>query len=81
MRFHSAVFRNYGLSFSQYTVEAITDAGLRNKVKIMIGGGTVTDEVSIYFSGTDTYGGDAVAPVNLSKSWVKHFHCFSWYSR
>ena len=51
------------------TVEAITDAGLRNKVKIMIGGGTVTKEVSEY-AGADAYGEDAVAAVNLSKSWV-----------
>ena len=51
------------------TVEAITDAGLRSKVKIMIGGGTVTREVSEY-AGADAYGEDAVAAVNLSKSWV-----------
>ena len=51
------------------TVEAITDAGLRNTVKIMIGGGTVNKDVSVY-SGADAYGEDAVAAVNLSKSWV-----------
>lgn len=46
------------------TVEAITEAGLRNKVKIMIGGGTVTDEVRKY-SGADAYGEDAVVAVAL----------------
>jgi 5-methyltetrahydrofolate--homocysteine methyltransferase len=51
------------------TVETITDAGLRSTVKIMIGGGTVTEEVSVY-AGADAYGEDAVAAVNLSKSWV-----------
>jgi 5-methyltetrahydrofolate--homocysteine methyltransferase len=51
------------------TVEAIKDAGLRDDVKIMIGGGTVTDDVRIY-SGADAYGKDAVAAVNLSKKWV-----------
>ena len=52
------------------TVEAITDAGLRDKVKIMIGGGTVTDQVRKY-SGADAYGEDAVVAVNLSKKWVE----------
>ena len=51
------------------TVAAIKDAGLRDEVKIMIGGGTVTEEVRAY-SGADAYGEDAVAAVNLSKKWV-----------
>jgi 5-methyltetrahydrofolate--homocysteine methyltransferase len=53
------------------TVEAIIEAGLRNKVKIMIGGGTVTDEVRKY-SGADAYGKDAVAAVALSQKWVEN---------
>ena len=53
------------------TVEAIADAGLRHKVKIMIGGGTVPDEVREY-SGADAYGEDAVAALNLSKKWVEN---------
>ena len=51
------------------TVEAITEAGLRHQVKIMIGGGTVTDEVR-KFSSADAYGQDAVAAVNLAKKWI-----------
>ena len=51
------------------TVAAIKDAGLRDDLKIMIGGGTVTDDVRKY-SGADAYGKDAVAAVNLSKKWV-----------
>ena len=54
------------------TVEAITEAGLRDNVKIMIGGGTVTDEVRQY-SGADAYGEDAVAAVNVSKKWVAKY--------
>jgi len=53
----------------KHTVEAITEAGFRDRVMIMIGGGTVTDEVREY-SGADAYGEDAVAAVNLSKKWV-----------
>ena len=52
------------------TVEAITEAGLRDDVKIMIGGGTVTDDVRKY-SGADAYGKDALQAVKLSKKWVE----------
>jgi 5-methyltetrahydrofolate--homocysteine methyltransferase len=51
------------------TVAAIKDAGLRDDVKIMIGGGTVDEDVRAY-SGADAYGKDAVAAVNLAKKWV-----------
>ena len=51
------------------TVAAIQAAGLRDEVKIMIGGGTVTEEVRAY-SGADAYGKDAVVAVNLAKAWV-----------
>jgi len=44
---------------------------LRDGVKIMIGGGTVTDDVRKY-SGADAYGKDAVAAVTLSKKWVEN---------
>ena len=52
------------------TVESIAEAGLRQQVKIMIGGGTVTDDVR-KFSGADAYGEDAVAAVALAKKWVE----------
>lgn len=51
------------------TVEAIKTAGLRDKVKIMIGGGQVTDKISEY-TGADAYGRDAMAGVSLAKKWV-----------
>jgi methylmalonyl-CoA mutase cobalamin-binding domain/chain len=51
------------------TVAAIKDAGLRDDVKIMIGGGTVDEDVKVY-SGADAYGKDAVAAVSLTKEWV-----------
>ena len=51
------------------TVAAIQDAGLRDQVKIMVGGGTVDEKVSAY-AGADAYGADAVAAVNLSKKWI-----------
>jgi len=51
------------------TVEVIKAAGLRDQVKIMIGGGAVDDKVRQY-AGADAYGPDAVAAVKLAKEWT-----------
>jgi 5-methyltetrahydrofolate--homocysteine methyltransferase len=51
------------------TVNAIQEAGLRDKVKIMIGGGGMSDDVREY-AGADAYGPDAMAAVNLVKDWM-----------
>ncbi|MEM2815577.1 MAG: corrinoid protein [Candidatus Bathyarchaeia archaeon] len=51
------------------TVDAIKEAGLRDKVKIMIGGGQITEEVRKY-TGADAYGKDAMEAVALAKKWV-----------
>ena len=51
------------------TVEAIKAAGLRDKVKVMIGGGQMSDEIRKY-TGADAYGKDAMAGVSLAKKWV-----------
>ncbi len=52
------------------TVEAIKKAGLRNKVKIMIGGGQIDEEIKKY-TGADAYGRDAMAAVTFAKDWIK----------
>jgi trimethylamine corrinoid protein len=51
------------------TVTAIKDAGLRDNVRIMIGGGQIDDEVKRY-TGADAYGKDAMAAVDLAKGWL-----------
>lgn len=51
------------------TVEAIEKAGYRDKVKIMIGGGQMDDEVRKY-AGADAFGKDALAAVNLCRGWI-----------
>jgi methanogenic corrinoid protein MtbC1 len=51
------------------TVQALKDAGLRNKVKIMIGGGQIDEQIRQYTS-ADAYGKDAMAAVALAKQWV-----------
>ncbi len=60
------------LSFDamKQTVEAIEAAGLRDKVKIMIGGGQINDDIRKY-SGADAYRPDAVAAANLAREWAK----------
>ncbi|MBM4276497.1 MAG: methionine synthase [Deltaproteobacteria bacterium] len=51
------------------TVGAIEKAGLRNEVKIMIGGGQIDDQVRS-FTGADAYGKDAMDAVKLAKGWI-----------
>lgn len=51
------------------TVDAIKEAGLRDKVKVMIGGGQITDEV-VNYTGADAFGKDAMAGVTLAKKWI-----------
>ena len=50
------------------TVEAIEAAGLRGKVKVMVGGGTVDAQVCAYAK-ADGWGTDAMTAVNLAKQW------------
>jgi 5-methyltetrahydrofolate--homocysteine methyltransferase len=52
------------------TVDAIKKAGLRTKVKIMIGGGQIDEEIQKYTS-ADAYGRDAMAAVALANGWIK----------
>jgi len=59
------------LAFDQMkvTVEAIKEAGVRDKVKIMIGGAPMDDNVTSYI-GADAYGPDASTAVKLAKGWI-----------
>lgn len=51
------------------TVQALADAGLRDKVKIMIGGGQVDEQIR-GFTGADAYGKDAMEAVKLARQWI-----------
>jgi 5-methyltetrahydrofolate--homocysteine methyltransferase len=51
------------------TIEAIQNAGLRNKLKIMIGGGQVDETVRNY-TGADAFGTNAIDAVSLCKNWM-----------
>jgi len=52
------------------TIDAIKAAGLRDNIKIMIGGGQIDDEVRRY-TGADAFGKDAMEAVTLARSWIK----------
>ena len=62
-------FLTLSYSSMKETVDAIKAAGLRDRVKIMIGGGTVDEQICAY-AGADAYGKDAMAAVNLAKQWT-----------
>jgi len=51
------------------TVAALDAAGLRSGVKVMVGGGPVTEQVRTYV-GADALGGDAQAAVALCNQWI-----------
>jgi 5-methyltetrahydrofolate--homocysteine methyltransferase len=51
------------------TIAAIRGAGLKHKVKVMIGGGQIDEQVMTY-TGADAYGVDAMAAVKLADQWI-----------
>lgn len=52
------------------TVQALTEAGLRDKVKVMVGGGMTSEDVCKYV-GADAWGADAQAAVTLCNQWME----------
>jgi 5-methyltetrahydrofolate--homocysteine methyltransferase len=52
------------------TVRFLEKAGLRDSVKIMVGGAPVTEEFAQKI-GADGYGHDAVEAVDLAKEWLQ----------
>ena len=51
------------------TIDVISSAGLRQDVKIMIGGGQIDDKITEYTE-ADAYGKDAMAAVKLCRQWT-----------
>jgi len=51
------------------TIQKIKDAGLRDSVKIMIGGGTIDENIVSYVD-ADAFGESAVSAVNLTNEWT-----------
>ena len=51
------------------TVDSISENGLRDSLKIMIGGGQIDEEVTKYV-GANAYGSNAMEAVKLAKQWI-----------
>lgn len=62
-------FLTPAFSVMKETVEAAVAAGIRDKIKIMIGGGQLDEDVRKYAK-ADAYGKNAMEAVALAKSWV-----------
>ena len=52
------------------TVAAMVEAGLREDINVMIGGGQVDEQIREY-TGADAYGRDARVAVRLAQGWTK----------
>ncbi len=52
------------------TIQKIKNEGLRDSLKIMIGGGTV-DENIVEYVGADAFGDSAIEAVKLANKWIK----------
>lgn len=51
------------------TITAIKDAGLRDKLKIMIGGGQIDEQIRIH-TDADAFGENAMSAVKLANKWI-----------
>jgi 5-methyltetrahydrofolate--homocysteine methyltransferase len=51
------------------TIQVIEKSGLRDKIKVVIGGGQMSEKISQYV-GADAFGKDAMHGVVLVKQWI-----------
>ena len=51
------------------TVQALEEAGLRDRVKVMVGGGQIDERIRDY-AAADAYGNNAQDAVSLAKQWI-----------
>jgi methylmalonyl-CoA mutase cobalamin-binding domain/chain len=52
------------------TVAILAAAGLRSKVRVMVGGGSVSEKVQ-HYTDADAWGADAQSAVSLCNQWIK----------
>jgi len=52
------------------TIEALSEAGIRDRVKVMIGGGDV-DQSIVEYTGADAFGKDAMSSVDIARKFIK----------
>jgi len=63
-------FLTFAFDVMRNTNKVIVDAGLREGIKIMIGG-TQMNETIVKYIGADEYGKDAMSAVRLAEKWYK----------
>jgi methanogenic corrinoid protein MtbC1 len=52
------------------TIEALVEAGIREKVKVVIGGGDI-DQSIVEYTGADAFGKDAMSSVEIAKRFIE----------
>ncbi len=52
------------------TIEALVEASMRNKVKVMIGGGGI-DQSVVDYTGADAFGKDAMSSVDIARNFIE----------
>lgn len=52
------------------TIEALTQAGIRDKVKVIIGGGDI-DQSIVEYTGADAFGKDAMSSVDIARKFIQ----------
>jgi methanogenic corrinoid protein MtbC1 len=52
------------------TIEALVEAGIRDEVKVMIGGGDI-DQSIVDYTGADAFGKDAMSSVEITKKFIE----------
>ena len=70
---HNPVSRDQAEKISRFlreTIEKMESAGLRKDVKIMIGGGTIDENIVNYVK-ADAYGESAMDAVSLADKWME----------
>ena len=62
-------FLHFASKSMKETIDSIKQAGLRNDVKVMIGGGQIDDFLKDY-TGADAWGNNAMDAVNIANEWI-----------
>ena len=52
------------------TIEALTQAGIRDDVKVMIGGGDI-DQSIVEYTGADAFGKDAMSSIEIARKFIE----------
>lgn len=66
-----SIMTSSGVSEAKKVIKALEDKGLREKVKVIVGGAAINAEKARSFVGADAYAADAVQAVTIVKGWFQ----------